>query len=458
MAAYPSTSSLHHWFTERLSEHRDKTAFVWEDVSITYAELLAKIVEWNSRLEKAGVTFGDVVVVQGDHSPEAFALLLALAVKKTIVVPLTELPEEVLKDRCKTANADWFIDLQASDPLKFLSLKSSPLKSELVSEIVELGHSGLILFSSGSSGVPKACLLDLDLLLDTAKAKRRGYVTLAFLLFDHIGGVNTIISVLGQGGTIVTIKDRSAPFVATAIEKYGVELLPTSPTFLKMLLISGLDEKFDLSSLELITYGTEVMPLATLEAIAAKLPSVKLKQTYGLTEIGIVPTKSKSPGSLWMEIGGPNVEYKVIDSILWLRAPTAMAGYLNAESPFDKDGWLNTGDSVEVDGPYLRILGRDSEMINIGGEKVHPNEVETVLLRAENINDVTVVSRPNAVMGTALTATVCINEPEDPKELKRRLRKFCLERLERHKVPVLFKISEGPLYSSRFKKMREKQL
>ena len=168
-----------------------------------------------------------------------------------------------------------------------------------------------------------------------------------------------------------------------------------------------------------------------------------------------MPTRSKAPGSLWLEIGGNKVEYEVRDDILWLRAPTAMLGYLNAPSPFDADGWLNTGDRVDVDGPYLRILGRDSELINIGGEKVHPAEVENVLLDAPNIVDATVVARASPVMGSVLTAVVRLDIDEDGRDLKKRLGQFCRERLEPHKVPIMFKISDTPLHSDRFKKNRD---
>jgi acyl-CoA synthetase (AMP-forming)/AMP-acid ligase II len=260
--------------------------------------------------------------------------------------------------------------------------------------------------------------------------------------------------VLGHGGTAVVVADRTVDTVASAIESAKVELLPTSPTFLKMLLISDAASRFDLTSLKLITYGTEVMPKATLEGLHQAFPDVTLKQTYGLSEIGIVPTRSRSPDSLWMQIGGANFEHKIVDGLLWIRASTAMLGYLNAPSPFDADGWLNTRDKVEVDGDFIRIIGRESELINVGGEKVHPAEVENILLRAGNIRDVTVAARPSPVTGSIVVATVSLIEVEDLGVLRHRLDRFCRERLEPYKVPAMFKISDEPLHSSRFKKIR----
>jgi acyl-CoA synthetase (AMP-forming)/AMP-acid ligase II len=127
------------------------------------------------------------------------------------------------------------------------------------------------------------------------------------------------------------------------------------------------------------------MPPATLQRIHKAIPTAELLQTYGLSEVGILRSKSRSSDSLWLKVGGEGFETKVQDGTLWIRAKSAMLGYLNAPSPFDADGWMNTGDAVEVDGDYLRILGRKSEMINVGGLKVYPAEVEDVLAQMPNV-------------------------------------------------------------------------
>ena len=98
---------------------------------------------------------------------------------------------------------------------------------------------------------------------------------------------------------------------------------------------------------------------------------------------------------------------------LWLRSQTAMLGYLNAPSPFDEDGWYNTHDVVEVDGPYVRILGRTTELINVGGQKVYPSEVESALLELHNVSDVTVWGEANPVTGQVVAARVSLAQPED---------------------------------------------
>jgi acyl-CoA synthetase (AMP-forming)/AMP-acid ligase II len=171
-----------------------------------------------------------------------------------------------------------------------------------------------------------------------------------------------------------------------------------------------------------------------------------------------VPTRSRDSGSVWLELGDAGFEHKIVDGVLWIRSPSAMLGYLNAPSPFDVDGWFNTQDLVERDGEFIRILGRKSELINVGGEKVHPTEVENVLLQIDNVKDVTVRGLPNPVTGEVVAAKITPLAPEDPDALKRRVRRFCHARLERYKIPAVIDVVMDDHYGTRFKKSRDRSL
>jgi acyl-CoA synthetase (AMP-forming)/AMP-acid ligase II len=281
-------------------------------------------------------------------------------------------------------------------------------------------------------------------------------VTLTFLMIDHIGGINTLFHVLSNAGTMVVSPSRDPHVVCATIAEQKVELLPTSPTFLNLLLLSEAHDHFDLSSLKLITYGTEMMPKRTLERISELLPHVTLQQTYGLSEVGILRSKSERSDSLWVRVGGEGYEIKVKDGTLWIKAQSAMMGYLNAPSPFDADGWLNTGDLVEVQGEYVRFLGRATEIINVGGQKVYPAEVENVLMEIPNVRDVTVSSAPNPITGQIVIARFNLIEPEDFAAFKKRVREYCRERMEPFKIPARMEIVRNNQFSDRFKKMRGK--
>jgi acyl-CoA synthetase (AMP-forming)/AMP-acid ligase II len=156
-----------------------------------------------------------------------------------------------------------------------------------------------------------------------------------------------------------------------------------------------------------------------------------------------------------VRVGGPGFEVKIVDNVLWIRSESNMVGYLNAPSPFDDDGWMNTGDEVEVRGDYIRILGRRSDMINVGGQKVSPLDVESVLLQAPNVAEAAVRGVSHQLMGHVVHAAVSLVEEEDAEEAVIRLRRFCLERLPRFKVPVRFEIvAPETQRGARFKKVR----
>ena len=274
-------------------------------------------------------------------------------------------------------------------------------------------------------------------------------------MLDHFGGINTILAITSSLGHVVTVRNRSAASICEAIQNFKVQLLPTTPSFLTMLITSRLHENYDLGSLKRITYGTEVMPQTTLDRIRQAFPSVEFQQTYGLSEVGVLRSQSRPDGSLWVRIGGEGFQTKVLDDILWIKSDYAMVGYLNAPSEFDAEGWFNTQDRVEVDGDYFRILGRITDLINVGGQKVYPTEIEDVILSLDNVLDVAVFGERHPLLGQIVVAKVSLAEPEDVGALKVRIRKACMAALAPYKAPSKVVISSETLYSSRQKKIRQ---
>ena len=116
--------------------------------------------------------------------------------------------------------------------------------------------------------------------------------------------------------------------------------------------------------------------------------------------------------------------------------------------------WSWRGDAVQVDGEYIRILGRRSEVINVGGEKVYPIEVESVIQAMDEVEDVVVRGESNPITGQIVVALVKTREPQDLKEFRSRLWKFCGDRLPRFKVPQKVSLVERGMHGPRFKKMR----
>jgi acyl-CoA synthetase (AMP-forming)/AMP-acid ligase II len=222
-----------------------------------------------------------------------------------------------------------------------------------------------------------------------------------------------------------------------------------------MLILSEAYARYDLSSLKYITYGAEVMPETTLKKCTELFPNVTLLQKFGTTEVGTLRSKSKSNDSTWVKIGGEGYQIRVVEGILHIKAQSAILGYLNAPSPFTDDGWFITNDLVEVDGDYMRILGRKQEVINVGGEKVNPAEVENVIYELENVNEVSIFGEHNAILGNIICAKVSmVDAGQDKKAFISQIKAHCASKLERYKVPVKIEVVDYRLHSDRFKKMR----
>ena len=192
-------------------------------------------------------------------------------------------------------------------------------------------------------------------------------------------------------------------------------------------------KKYDLSSLRMITYGTEAMPETLLLRLREKFAKTKFLQTFGTSETGIANASSKSSNSTFMKIDDKNLKYKIVDDELWLKSDTQIMGYLNASMENFEDGWFKTGDLVEVtkDG-FIKIIGRNKEIINVGGEKVLPNEVESVLLQMQEIKDVMVYAQKNAITGQMVVCDVVTDV--DEKNIKKLIRRYAKDKLQRYKT------------------------
>jgi long-chain acyl-CoA synthetase len=441
------------WLFDRFASAADRQAVVWRDESLSYGQLEKNVAGWKARLTAEGVGPGSVVSLEGDYSPVSVAVLLALVDIGAVVVPLTATVSAHKPRFREIAEVQVVLDLPGGNDLHLQRTDRRP-ENPLTRQLIESGQAGLVVFSSGSTGEPKAILHDFSKLLAKYKLPRSSLRAITFLLLDHLGGINTLFYILCNLGTVIAVEDRNPEVVCAAVARHRAELLPTTPTFLNLMLLSEAYQRHDLSSLRQITYGTEPMPEYTLQRVHELLPHVNLLQTYGLSELGVLRSKSKASNSLLFKIGGEGFETKVVDGTLRIRASSSMLGYLNAPSPFDKEGWLDTGDEVVVEGEYLRILGRRSELINVGGQKVYPSEVESVLLQVPNVIDAGVRGEPNPITGRMVVARLTLATPEDPASLRRRVRGFCRERLAPFKVPSRVEIASGDQHSGRFKKRR----
>jgi acyl-CoA synthetase (AMP-forming)/AMP-acid ligase II len=426
----------------------DKLSEIWKDVKYPFLihkgeELWFSEIVNQSPLDLSEVRNGDVVAIIGDFNPASILTLLRLIDIGVVVVPLTVETKHEHQYFFESALVDVVIECNQ------VKRRTHEQKHEFIEKLRQLEHAGLVLFSTGTTGRPKAILHDLTLFLKRFETPRPTLRTINFLLFDHIGGVNTLLHTLFNKGVVIAPESRTVDSILETCSKYDVEVLPTTPTFLRMMLMSGSVPNKVPTCLKVITYGTERMDQPTLDELCKLLPNVDFRQTFGMSELGIVRVKSEARDSLFMKVGGEGVETRVVEGVLQIRSSSRMLGYLNAPSPFDSDGWYDTKDVVEVKSEYYKVTGRISDVINVGGLKFMASEVERVALTFPNVSLVKATPKQNPITGQHVEL---LAQPKNENGIdKEALMVFLKERLQPHMVPKRIRV-QSVAVGHRFKR------
>ena len=425
-----------------------KLKIVWKNVNSPFLVNVEKKVFFkdilaNDEFDITKINEGDVVALIGDFDPKSILRLINLIEKKAILVHLTHSTLLQHEYFFKAAYVDVVIE---GNNIKRINHGK---KHHLIDRLRNENNPGLVLFSTGTTGQPKAILHNFTYFINRYQTPRAPYKTINFLLFDHIGGLNTLFHTLFNKGTVIVPKSRNVKDILEACKKYNAEVLPVTPTFLRMMLMSGLiDDSFP-KTLKIITYGTERMDQPTLDNLCSILPNVDFRQTYGMSELGILRVKTKSRQSLYMKVGGEGIDTKINNRKLYIRSKNRMLGYLNAENPFDAQGWYNTNDIVEEKEGFYKIIGRNSEFINIAGIKFMPSEVEKIVLKYNGVLHAKVVAKSNPITGEHAELIV---EPNSNIKLdKLSIKNFLIKNLPAHMIPARITIGKIEI-GSRFKK------
>lgn len=442
------------WFIENFKEFDRKIAIIFKNQTYLYIDLYNKIKEIEKNLLPK-IKKGEVVSILSDYSFESISLIISLYKNKNIIVPITTTLNKEIKEKIEESYTNKIIKIFDKEYL--IEENSSNEKHQMIQDLQEKNNSGLILFSSGSTAKPKAMIHNFDNLVEHYKDKKEKSLNMIlFLMFDHIGGLNTLLNILSMGATAIIPENRNSDDICKLIQDYEIRVLPSSPTFLNLILMSKSNERYDLNSLKMITYGTETMPESLLIKLKTAFPKVKFLQTFGTSETGIANTSSKSSNSTFMKIDDPELEHKIVDNELWIRSKTQILGYLNSSmDSFTSDGWFKTGDLVEVseDG-YIKIIGRNTEIINVGGQKVLPSEIESVVLSMEEIEDCLAYGEKNLITGQNVVCDVVLKN--EISNIKLLIRKFCKDKLDNYKIPTKINIIDKINFGDRFKKIRRK--
>ena len=310
----------------------------------------------------------------------------------------------------------------------------------------------LLLHTSGTTSSPKFVPLTQDHILNQA---RNNQIFLGLTehdlclnvmpLFHSTGLVGVTLASMISGAAIVCPPGFYAPKFVDWLDEFRSTWYTAVPSIHQAILLRAVEEKERVSQnrLRFIRSSSAPLPVAVLEELENTF-NAPVIESYGLTECGMIACNPLPPGKRKVgSVGVPTlVDLAVIDEEVVVRGACVMQGYENnatANEESFKGEWFKTGDQgfIDADG-YLFLTGRIKEIINRGGEKISPQEVDAVLMNHPSVDQAVTFAVPNEVLGEEVAAIVVLHPQRDITE--KELREFVRERLADFKVPrqVLF--------------------
>ncbi len=420
---------------------------------MSYAELDRRVSAAAVRLEQLGV--GSRIALHLPKDERHLALVLAVIRAGGTACPVsTRLPPGGVAQLLERAACsvlisedqrflDAAVGLRKPNPRTLLEASEPPTGRPEPLEI-PLDRPSTVVFTSGSTGAPKAALHTFGthyysaLGSNTNIALAPGDRWLHSLPLYHVGGLSIVFRCLLAGATVV-LPDPVLP-LGRAIAALGATHVSLVPTQLLRLL----REEADLEGIKAILLGGgPIPPYLVNEALSRGLP---VHTSYGLTEMASQVTATPPGASLEeLRTAGRPLPYREVsvsgEGEILVRGETLFAGYVEGAGinlPLDEDGWFHTRDLGELDADgHLRVRGRTDNMFVSGGENVHPEEIEAVLCRLEGVEEAVVVSVPDAEFGTRPVAFVRSSGVTGDLALA------LASSLPRFKIPVAFHQWEG---------------
>jgi acyl-coenzyme A synthetase/AMP-(fatty) acid ligase len=314
----------------------------------------------------------------------------------------------------------------------------------------------VLLTTSGTTGKPKVALWLLSALLGRVSQSRTKLESARWLLTFHpasFAGFQVLLTALVNGSELAATRIPTVTNLAEILCNYQPTHVSGTPTFWRGVLLALGNRSRDLS-LEQITIGGEAVDQTTLNLLQGAFPTARITHIYASTEAGaLFAVKDGQAGfpASWLADGIEGVGLRIRDGVLQVLSPRAMKEYLDHESSrvLTEDGWMVTGDLVEGVGDRVFFRGRVDNIINVGGGKVTPEEVETVLLKMPIIKEARVFGRPNPLTGAVVVAEVVVSPSTDQDDARRAIYSFASQYLESFKIPRIVEfVPEIPINSS----------
>lgn len=314
----------------------------------------------------------------------------------------------------------------------------------------EREYSAIVLATSGTSGIPKLVKYPIHKLTVTCKtdiARGAGFVWGLCYDLNRFAGIQVYLQAMCSGSSIVISEHgQSMQEIITCFVVNYVNALSATPSFWrKVLMLPGSQSL----KVKRITLGGEISDQSVIDGLRNHFPESKVVHIYASTEAGVgFVVQDCKEGFPAAYLNNPefSANLKIINNILWIKSSNSLEKLLSGNIEIDSDGYINSGDIVDVQNDRVFFKGRDSGSLNVGGNKVMPEEVEQVLNLIDEVELSKVYGKKNPMLGTLVTADIVLSERGgflEKKELKKIIVDFCKTRLPAYKIPVTYKTVEN---------------
>ena len=297
----------------------------------------------------------------------------------------------------------------------------------------------LYVFTSGTTGEPKIARhrwATIQYSSEYVSERLSGRTWIMTYSATSFAGLQVFFSAINSDGTIY-YPPAEYDKMAAGMSNHGVTIISGTPTFWRML-ISSWPSDVPSVKLEQATLGGEIVDQAILDSIKSFFAPTRLTHIYASTEAGTAIVVSDGRAGFPIEYldRQEGVQLQVVDGLLQVKTPAPMSGYVDGRSISTDDGWLRTDDAVEMRDGRVYFVGRQDGMINVGGLKVLPEEVELALQSLPQVTDSRVFAKRSPILGSIVAAEIVMQNDTklNAKEIKSKLRAILAD----YKVPQVF--------------------
>jgi acyl-CoA synthetase (AMP-forming)/AMP-acid ligase II len=384
-----------------------------------------------------------ILVRTGNQLNAALALATLDGIAARLVIAPPDLKDEQLVDVIARAGIDTLVGDGAAMPgLKFVTV-SPGLKPEETAEHTRATE--WVMFTSGTSGPPKMVTHTLAALTGaiTPGAAAEKIVWGTFYDIRRYGGLQILLrALIGGTSLVLSDPDETAAEFLVRLGRAGVTHLTGTPSHWRRALMSPAINSIAPCYVRL---SGEIAGQAVLDGLKQQFPNAAIGHAYASTEAGVgfeVTDGMEGFPAEFVGRAGP-VEMKVADGSLHLRSPRTAAGYVGGAETLKNDGWVDSGDMVELRDRRYYFTGRRGGIINVGGLKINPEEVEAVLNRHPGVALSRVSGRKSPITGALVVADVVLADAaNDNATFKESLLALCRAQLPAFKVPALVRFVE----------------